>query len=159
MPMWVRRCPIGGMRAARRFPNSSGTMPRCCASHDTPVSPHEIVGRFLRALGVPGDGVPADPDERVGRFRSELAGRRVLIVLDDARDEAQARMLLPGTADCAVVVTSRRRMDALLDAETHVVPVLAPWAARQLLADASGSARPARSAEAAARPVRIWRPR
>jgi len=111
-------------------------------SHEVPAGPHDVAGRFLRALGVPGEQVPADADERIGQLRSVLAGRRVLVVLDDARDEAQVRPLLPGAAGCAVVITSRRRLDALAGAVTRVVPTLSPDAARRLLADAARPAGP-----------------
>ena len=58
----------------------------------------------LRALGVPDQDVPADLTVAVGRYRSELAGKRMLIVLDNAASEAQVRPLLPGTAGCAAIV-------------------------------------------------------
>ncbi|MEU4498132.1 BTAD domain-containing putative transcriptional regulator [Streptomyces sp. NPDC023998] len=78
-----------------------------------PLSPSQVLGRFLRALGVPGTAIPDDVDERSALFRSRIAGRRGLIVLDDATDETQIRQLLPGDPDCAVIITSRHRLSGL----------------------------------------------
>ncbi|WP_370947262.1 BTAD domain-containing putative transcriptional regulator [Amycolatopsis sp. cg5] len=78
-----------------------------------PRDPGDVLARFLRELGVPGVDIPSAVDERESVFRARLAGKRVLIVLDNAADEAQIRPLLPGNPDCAVVVTSRRRLTGL----------------------------------------------
>lgn len=78
-----------------------------------PVAPTDVLGRFLRALGVEGTAVPATLEERRDLYRSRLADRRVLVVLDNAADEAQVRPLLPGSPSCAVLVTSRARLSAL----------------------------------------------
>src|SRR5439155_912592 len=94
-------------------------------THDAPATSHAVVGRFLRALGVPGPEVPDDPDERLASYRTALAGRRVLVVLDDAADEAQVRALLPGSPGCGVLVTSRRALLGLVGVARHPVPVLA----------------------------------
>jgi DNA-binding SARP family transcriptional activator/Tfp pilus assembly protein PilF len=74
-----------------------------------PASPGEVLARFLRDLGVDGDKVPTRDDERAALYRTTLTGRRMLIVLDNAKDAAQVRQLLPGTASCAVLVTTRNR--------------------------------------------------
>jgi DNA-binding SARP family transcriptional activator/Tfp pilus assembly protein PilF len=74
-----------------------------------PARPGDVLARLLRNLGVDGDKVPAGDEERAGLFRTLLTGRRVLIVLDNARDTGQVRPLLPGTASCAVLVTTRNR--------------------------------------------------
>src|SRR6516165_7673299 len=71
------------------------------------VAPEEAAGWFLATLGVPAVQIPACAQARCGLYRSVLAGRRMLIVLDNARDESQVRPLLPGSAGCLVVVTSR----------------------------------------------------
>ncbi|MFD1148555.1 AfsR/SARP family transcriptional regulator [Saccharothrix hoggarensis] len=79
-----------------------------------PVEPAEVLARFLHALGVPADGVPRDLDDRVGLYRSIVAKRRVLVVLDDAWDPEHVRLLLPPGAGSVVLVTSRRRLEALV---------------------------------------------
>ncbi|MGH3248077.1 MAG: NB-ARC domain-containing protein [Trebonia sp.] len=79
----------------------------------TPVTPDEAINWFLSALGVPGASIPASPQARAGLYRSLLAGRRVLLVLDNAADAAQARPLLAGGAGCVAVVTSRSTLAGL----------------------------------------------
>jgi DNA-binding SARP family transcriptional activator len=74
-----------------------------------PAAPGEVLARFLRDLGVSGDKLSTRDDERAALYRTTLTGRRVLIVLDNAKDAAQVRPLLPGTASCAVLVTTRNR--------------------------------------------------
>ncbi|WNV82633.1 tetratricopeptide repeat protein [Umezawaea sp. Da 62-37] len=79
-----------------------------------PIGPDEALDRFLRALGVPGNLVPADLDARSALFRSLLAGRKFLILLDNAASPTQVRPLLPGTAGCLVLVTSRDKLAGLV---------------------------------------------
>lgn len=75
--------------------------------------PEEVLGQFLRSLGVPGNAIPDGLVDRTGLFRSLLDGRRVLVLLDNAATSEQVRPLLPGSADCLVVVTSRNRLSGL----------------------------------------------
>jgi DNA-binding SARP family transcriptional activator/tetratricopeptide (TPR) repeat protein len=85
-----------------------------------PADTNEVLARFLRALGAP--HVPETRAELQASFRTTLADRRVLIVLDDAADGAQVADLVPGSARCAVLVTARRRLPDLTDAR-HVAPL------------------------------------
>ncbi|MDQ1024633.1 DNA-binding SARP family transcriptional activator/tetratricopeptide (TPR) repeat protein [Streptomyces umbrinus] len=115
------------------------------------VTPDQAVRGFLDALGVPAQRVPAEPQARVGLYRSLLAGRRVLVVLDNARDAEQVRPLLPGTAGCLAVVTSRNRLAGLVAAEgAHPIPLdlLSPAEARDLLAHRLGAHRVAAEPQA-----------
>jgi len=124
-------------------------------AYDVPADSHVVIGRLLRTLGVRGAHVPDDRDERVALYRSHLAGRRMLIVLDDAAGEEQVRPLLPGTPGCRVLVTSRRRLGALLGATRWSVPVLAPDDAVALLAAVIGEQRVGGAPEAAAAVVAL----
>jgi DNA-binding SARP family transcriptional activator len=72
-----------------------------------PADPHAVQGRLLRALGTDPDQIPADPDERAAVYQLALAGRRLLLTLDDAVDDEQVQPLLPGSGDTAVLITSR----------------------------------------------------
>ncbi|QHY96935.1 Regulatory protein AfsR [Streptomyces sp. S4.7] len=78
-----------------------------------PADPATVLGRFLRALGVPANAVPDDPEERTDLYRSMLAERRILVVLDDAFDEEQLAPLLPASGRCGVIATGRVRLGGL----------------------------------------------
>jgi DNA-binding SARP family transcriptional activator len=73
----------------------------------------EVLARFLRALGVSGSAVPEDPQDRLELYRSKVANKRLLVVLDDVNTEQQASSLLPGSPGCAVIMTSRTRLTGL----------------------------------------------
>jgi DNA-binding SARP family transcriptional activator len=83
----------------------------------TPVTPAEAIRRFLDALLVSADWIPSSPQAREDLYRSMVAGRRLLIVLDNARDSEQVRPLLPGGPGSLVVVTSRSQLTGLAAAE------------------------------------------
>ncbi|MBM0239122.1 winged helix-turn-helix domain-containing protein [Micromonospora sp. ATA32] len=91
------------------------------------MSPAEALRGFLGSLGVPQEGIPAELHAQAGMYRSSLAGRRLLIVLDNCRDAEQIRHLLPGSPGCLVIVTSRSRLSTLLTtAGAHPLPVGLP---------------------------------
>ncbi|WP_128976068.1 AfsR/SARP family transcriptional regulator [Streptomyces roseicoloratus] len=115
-----------------------------------PLSPHEALGRFLRDLGVAGPAVPDSLDDRSALFRSLLAKRRILLVLDNAGDAGQLRPLLPGTGSCAVLVTSRVRLTSVPHARVLELDVLGQDQARQLFGRILGADRVSAEPEAAA---------
>ncbi len=82
-----------------------------------PVTPADAVRRLLDGLEVPAERIPPGREAQEGLYRSLIAGKRVLIVLDNARDADQVRPLLPGSGSCAVVVTSRNQLTGLAAAE------------------------------------------
>jgi len=108
-----------------------------------PVDPGVVVRGFLDALGVEPGRVPVDLDSQASLFRSTIAGRRMLVVLDNVRDTASAVPLLPGTADSTVMITSRRRPTGLVvshGARVLALDVLPPDDARRVLLRGVGRA-------------------
>ncbi|HEX2133312.1 MAG TPA: tetratricopeptide repeat protein [Actinophytocola sp.] len=101
-------------RVADQFPDGQLYVDLHGYDPGPPVTAQQALDRFLRVLDVPPDSIPADPEARSAVYRSLLAGRRVLIVLDNAAGTAQVRPLLPGTAGCLVLVTSRSRLSGLM---------------------------------------------
>jgi DNA-binding SARP family transcriptional activator/tetratricopeptide (TPR) repeat protein len=111
-----------------------------------PAAPAEAIRGFLDALGVAPDRIPAGLDAQAGLYRSLLSGKRMLIVLDNARDEYQVRPLLPGSPGCAVVITSRSRLTGLAvsnGARLITLGVLPGAEAQHLLAARLGAERAA----------------
>ena len=104
----------------------------------------QALTRLLRALRVPAAEISGDAAERAAHYRSLLAGRRMLVLLDNARDSEQVRELLPGTPGCAVLVTSRQRLTGLVarhGARRIEVAALASDEAVQLLQSLARRAR------------------
>ncbi|MEU8422990.1 BTAD domain-containing putative transcriptional regulator [Micromonospora sp. NPDC048835] len=124
-------------RAAERFPdgqlyvNLRGFDPAA-----TPTEPARALHGFLEALGVPAARMPSDPDAMVSLYRTTVAGRRLLVVLDNARDAEQVRPLLPSSPECLAIVTSRDQLIPLVVTESaQPVPLdlLSPGEARDML--------------------------
>jgi hypothetical protein len=120
-----------------------------------PVPPEAVLTRFVGALDVPDDERRGGVDDLAARFRSAVADRRLLILLDDARDAGQVHPLLPDGAGCLVLVTSRRLIADLPGAVIHPLRGLDETDGRVLLADAAGAERVAADPEGAARIVRL----
>ena len=115
----------------------------------SPVPPQAVLEDFLHALGVPAEDIPEGTAARSSLFRTLLDGRRLLVVLDDAANAAQVRPLLPGTAGCAVLVTSRARLVALPKSAQVWLDVFDDDEALGLLGRVAGPERPQAEPEAA----------
>ncbi|MFJ8436695.1 AfsR/SARP family transcriptional regulator [Kitasatospora sp. NPDC094019] len=100
-------------RVRGRFPGGQLFADLHGFSAEPTLTPHAVLARFLRALGVPGEQVPSVPEEAAALYRSMLADQRVLVVLDNARSAEQVRPLLPGAPECLTVVTSRAGLAGL----------------------------------------------
>jgi tetratricopeptide (TPR) repeat protein len=132
-------------RVASRFPDGQLYVNLRGFDPTGPVmQPGEALYRFLEALAVPPDQIPAAVEARAALYRSVLAGRRVLVVVDNASDAEQVRPLLPGTPGCLVVVTSRAQLTSLVvneGAHWLTLDVLAPAEAQELLESRLGKQR------------------
>ena len=116
-----------------------------------PLRPADAVHGFLDALGVPPERIPIDLDAQAAMYRSLVADRRVLIVLDNARDAEQVRLLLPGSSKCVVIVTSRNQLTGLVaheGARPITVDVLSAEESVELLTIAFGQSRTADESDA-----------
>src|SRR6266511_2781946 len=141
------------LRVADRFPDGQLYVDlRGFDPSGSPVSSAEAVRGFLEALGVPAQQIPASLQAQTGLYRSILAERRVLLVLDNARDVEQIRPVLPGSPDCLVVVTSRNQLTGLAaeGARPIVLDLLSTTEARTLLDRHLGTARTSDHPEAVA---------
>jgi DNA-binding SARP family transcriptional activator/Tfp pilus assembly protein PilF len=136
-------------RVRRRFPDGQLYVDLLGATA-APLLPGDVLARFLRDLGVDGRDVPVDEDERAARYRTTLAHRRMLVVLDNARDAAQVRPLLPGSASSAVLVTTRSRMPDLASTKLVDLNVLDDDEALKLFVKVVGEERAAAEPEATA---------
>ncbi|MFC7545674.1 BTAD domain-containing putative transcriptional regulator [Plantactinospora sp. GCM10030261] len=138
-------------RVADRFPD--GQLYADLRGFDAGVGPmrsDEVARSFLATLGVSPDRIPADLTAQVGLYRSLLAGRRMLILLDNARLADQVRPLLPGSAGCLVLVTSRNQLPGLVAAGARPLDLdlMTSTEARQMLISRIGSERVGREPEA-----------
>ncbi|MGZ3142168.1 BTAD domain-containing putative transcriptional regulator [Lentzea chajnantorensis] len=131
--------------AADRFPDGQLYVNlRGFDRHREPVAPGDALSRFLEALGVPPDRIPAALDAQSALYRSLVAERRVLVLLDNARDPDHVRPLLPGPSSSFVLVTSRDRLTGLVvneGARELALDVLTPAEARALIVSRLGARR------------------
>ncbi|GAA1312212.1 hypothetical protein GCM10009634_80060 [Saccharothrix xinjiangensis] len=132
-------------RNAERFPDGQFYVDlRGFDAVGAPMEPGEAIRGFVDALGMPGGAWPVRFDQQVALYRSVMAGRRMLIVLDNARDSRQVEPLLPGSPTCRVVVTSRYRLNNLVaryGAHTMTLDVLTEDESRELLTATAGHER------------------
>lgn len=126
--------------------------------HLEPTTAGEILGRFLRSLSVPIGQIPAEPEERAALYRSLLADRRVLVVLDNVRTYAQVSPLLPSSGGCCVLVTSREQLSEMVAWPPQAwvrLGRLSPYEAVELLGKIVGEERIAADPPSAARLVEL----
>lgn len=128
--------------AAERFPD--GQLYARFDPGATYREPAEVLSGFLRALGVACSAIPVDIDERAELYRSLLANRRVLVLIEDVTTEAQVRPLLPGSPTCGVLITSRSKLSGPPGAETIAITAFDERQASQLLARLIGAERVSR---------------
>jgi tetratricopeptide (TPR) repeat protein/transcriptional regulator with XRE-family HTH domain len=142
-------------RLADRFPDGQFFLPlHAHTPGQRPVGPADALASLLMSAGVPVHQIPPETDARAARWRDHAAGKKVLLVLDDATGHQQVRPLLPGSPGSLVLITSRRRLTALEDAAVVSLDTLTPSEAAGLLARLAGrpdvSARDAAVGELAA---------
>jgi tetratricopeptide (TPR) repeat protein/transcriptional regulator with XRE-family HTH domain len=126
-------------RLAGRFPDGQFFLPlHGHTAGQRPVDPADALASLLLTAGVPAQQIPPGLEARAGRWRDHVAGRSILLVLDDAAGHEQVQPLLPGTAGSLVLVTSRRRLTALDDAAVISLDTLTPDEAAALLAQLAG---------------------
>jgi tetratricopeptide (TPR) repeat protein/transcriptional regulator with XRE-family HTH domain len=101
-------------RSRFRFPDGQLYLNLRGYDPDSPMNPHDALGRLLGAFGLSARDIPAALDDRAARYRTEMADRRVLLVLDNASSADQVQPLLPGTPSCVVLVTSRDSLGGLV---------------------------------------------
>jgi tetratricopeptide (TPR) repeat protein len=130
-----------GQRVRERFPDGQLYVNLRGHAPPSPMPAIEALASFLQALGVPAEQVPVDLEQAAALYRSLLADKQMLVLLDDAHNLKQARPLLPGGRGCVVLVTSRDRLGGLVAIEgaAHLdLDVLDPDEARELLARVLG---------------------
>jgi NB-ARC domain len=134
-------------RVAAAFPNGQLFVNlRGFDPEQPPLAPGDVLAGFSRALGADPSQLPIDVDELAAMYRSLLSGRRVLVVLDNAASAEQVRPLLPGTANCLAIVTSRNRLSGLAardGAQRLTLDLLPPGEAVALIAQVAGNERTA----------------
>jgi tetratricopeptide (TPR) repeat protein/transcriptional regulator with XRE-family HTH domain len=128
-------------RLAGSFPDGQFFLPlHAHTPGQRPVGPADALASLLLTAGVSAAQIPPGADARAARWRDHVAGKKILLVLDDAAGHEQVRPLLPGTPGSLVLITSRRRLAALEDAAVISLDALAPGEASALLARLAGRA-------------------
>jgi len=124
---------------AAGFPDGQFFLPlHAHTAGQRPVDPADALASLLLTAGVPAAAIPPGLDARAARWRDQVAGKKILLVLDDATGHEQVRSLLPGSAGSLVLVTSRRRLTALVDVAVISLGVLPARDATALLARLAG---------------------
>jgi DNA-binding SARP family transcriptional activator/tetratricopeptide (TPR) repeat protein len=126
-------------RLADQFPDGQLFVRLRVGDHS--ANPADVLGRFLRALGLDGSSLPEDIEERAEMYRDLLSRRKILVVLDDAASEQQVALLLPGSRTCSVVVTSRKRLLGLPAANRYEVAAFRRTTSVELLSRIAGAPR------------------
>jgi tetratricopeptide (TPR) repeat protein/transcriptional regulator with XRE-family HTH domain len=122
-------------RLAGAFPDGQFFLPlHAHTAGQRPVDPADALASLLLTAGVAAAQIPPGLQARAGRWRDQVAGKKILLLLDDAAGHEQVRPLLPGTAGSLVLITSRRRLAALHDAAVISLDTLPPDEAAKLLA-------------------------
>jgi tetratricopeptide (TPR) repeat protein/transcriptional regulator with XRE-family HTH domain len=128
-------------RLADQFPDGQFFLPlHAHAPGQRPVDPADALASLLLTAGVPAAQIPPGVDARAARWRDQMAGKKILLVLDDVAGHEQVRPLLPGTPGSLVLITSRRRLAALEDAAVVSLDTLSPGEAADLLAQLAARA-------------------
>ncbi|GAA4550321.1 ATP-binding protein [Amycolatopsis samaneae] len=143
---------VWGHRVSHHFPQGQLSVDLGGFSTTGPLTPAEVLGRFLRALGVPQQSLPADVEELAALYRTVTTDRPLLVLLDNAGTFAQLDPLLPASAGSLVIVTSRRRLGVLQTEHRARIVELAPLTSAhstELLVRTVGEARVAAEAEQA----------
>jgi tetratricopeptide (TPR) repeat protein len=137
-------------KSAARFPdgqlyvNLQGATPGLA-----PLEPAEVLGRFLRALGMNGKDIPQTTEEAAARYRSLTSNKRLLVVMDNAASATQVKPLIPASSRCAMIITSREML-ATIDGADHMhLDILSAHEATALLEQFVGAARVASEPDAA----------
>ncbi|WP_309235892.1 tetratricopeptide repeat protein [Amycolatopsis sp. SID8362] len=145
-------------RAQDRFPDGTLHVNLRGYGPGEPTGPSDALNGFLRALGVAPRAIPADADAQAALLRSLLAGKRVLLILDNAHSAEQVRPLLPGTSGCMVVVTSRESLTGLVvtdAAHRLTLDLLSPSEAHELVAGIIGAERAVAESDATRELIRL----
>ena len=128
-------------RLAGAFPDRQFFLPlHAHTAGQQPVDPADALASLLLTAGVAAAQIPPGLEARAGRWRDQVAGKKILLLLDDAAGHEQVRPLLPGTAASLVLVTSRRRLTALWDAAVISLDTLPPEQSATLLVRLAGRA-------------------